>query len=39
VTWLGVVRGPRGVRNARIKAAGFAFADPLGDREGEDLLA
>jgi nucleoside-diphosphate-sugar epimerase len=38
VTWLGVVRGPRGVSNARIKAAGFAFADPLGDREGEDLL-
>lgn len=39
VTWLGVVRGPRGVSNARIKAAGFAFADPLGAREGEDLLA
>jgi nucleoside-diphosphate-sugar epimerase len=39
VTWLGVVRGPRGVRNARIKAAGFTFADPLGEREGEELLA
>ncbi|MBM4197658.1 MAG: NAD-dependent epimerase/dehydratase family protein [Gammaproteobacteria bacterium] len=39
VTWLGVVKGPKGVSNARIKAAGFTFADPLGDREGADLLA
>lgn len=39
VTWLGVVKGPRGVSNARIKAAGFSFADPLGEREREDLLA
>ena len=39
VTWLGVVRGPRGVSNAKIKAAGFEFADPLGEHEGEDLLA
>lgn len=39
VTWLGVVKGPRGVSNAKIKQAGFAFADPLGARESEDLLA
>lgn len=39
VTWLGVVKGPRGVSNARIKAEGFAFLDPDGSREGDDLLA
>jgi nucleoside-diphosphate-sugar epimerase len=39
VTWLGVVKGPRGVSNARIKEAGFTFADPLGEREEDDLLA
>jgi len=39
VTWLGMVKGPRGVSNARIKATGFAFLDPLGSREGDDLLA
>lgn len=39
VTWLGVVKGPRGVSNARIKDAGFSFVDPVGAREGEDLLA
>lgn len=39
VTWLGVVKGPRGVSNARIKKAGFTFADPLGEREEDDLLA
>jgi nucleoside-diphosphate-sugar epimerase len=39
VTWLGVVKGPRGVSNAKIKQAGFGFADPVGAREAEDLLA
>lgn len=39
VTWLGVMKGPKGVSNAKIKAAGFAFADPLGARESDDLLA
>ncbi len=39
VTWLGLVKGPRGVSNARIKAAGFRFRDPDGSRESEDLLA
>ncbi|MDP2325493.1 MAG: NAD-dependent epimerase/dehydratase family protein [Gammaproteobacteria bacterium] len=39
VTWLGVVRGPQDVSNARIKTAGFSFADPMGTREGDDLLA
>jgi nucleoside-diphosphate-sugar epimerase len=39
VTWLGVVKGPKQVSNARIKDAGFVFADPVGAREGEDLLA
>ncbi len=39
VTWLGVVKGPKGVSNARIKATGFTFADPVGAREGDDLLA
>ena len=38
VTWLGVVKGPKGVGNAKIKGAGFTFADPVGAREGEDLL-
>jgi nucleoside-diphosphate-sugar epimerase len=38
VTWLGVVKGPKGVSNKKIKAAGFQFADPVGDREGEALL-
>jgi nucleoside-diphosphate-sugar epimerase len=39
VTWLGVVRGPRGVSNQKIKKAGFAFQDPLGEKEAMDLLA
>jgi nucleoside-diphosphate-sugar epimerase len=39
VTWLGVMKGPKGVSNARIKAAGFRFADPVGEFEGKDLLA
>ncbi|MEO7386560.1 MAG: NAD-dependent epimerase/dehydratase family protein [Gammaproteobacteria bacterium] len=39
VTWLGVVKGPKGVSNARIKGTGFTFADPVGAREGDDLLA
>jgi nucleoside-diphosphate-sugar epimerase len=39
VTWLGVVKGPKGVSNARIKGTGFTFVDPVGAREGEDLLA
>lgn len=39
VTWLGVVRGPRGVSNGKIKAAGFSFADPVGDWESSDLLS
>ncbi len=39
VIWLGVVKGPKGVSNARIKSAGFGFADPVGAREGDDLLA
>jgi nucleoside-diphosphate-sugar epimerase len=39
VTWLGVVKGPKDVSNAKIKAAGFSFADPDGARESEDLLA
>jgi nucleoside-diphosphate-sugar epimerase len=38
VTWLGVVKGPREVSNARIKTAGFVFADPTGARESDDLL-
>lgn len=39
VTWLGVVKGPKGVSNAKIKKAGFAFGDPSGARESDDLLA
>ena len=39
VTWLGVMKGPKGVSNAKIKSAGFIFADPDGARESEDLLA
>lgn len=39
VTWLGVVKGPKGVSNAKIKKAGFSFADPAGDSESQDLLA
>ncbi len=39
VTWLGVVKGPKGVSNAKIKRTGFTFEDPLGARESEDLLA
>lgn len=39
VTWLGAIKGPKGVSNARIKTAGFAFADPKGTRESDDLLA
>lgn len=38
VVWLGVVKGPRGVSNAKIKDAGFAFADPDGGAEAADLL-
>jgi nucleoside-diphosphate-sugar epimerase len=38
VTWLGVVKGPKRVSNARIKQAGFRFSDPAGAKEGEDLL-
>ncbi|MCK6369819.1 MAG: NAD-dependent epimerase/dehydratase family protein [Gammaproteobacteria bacterium] len=39
VTWLGVVKGPRQVSNGKIKSEGFSFADPLGEREGDDLLS
>jgi nucleoside-diphosphate-sugar epimerase len=39
ITWLGLSKGPRGVSNAKIKAAGFTLADPLSQRETEDLLA
>jgi nucleoside-diphosphate-sugar epimerase len=39
VTWLGVVKGPKGVSNRKIKQAGFSFADPLGDKETQNLLA
>jgi len=38
VIWLGVVKGPKGVSNSKIKAAGFSFMDPKGQRESEDLL-
>lgn len=38
VTWLGVMKGPKGVSNAKIKAAGFSFADPTGEQESLDLL-
>lgn len=39
ITWLGLSKGPRKVSNEKIKAAGFTLADPLGEREKEDLLA
>lgn len=39
VTWLGVVKGPKGVSNAKIKKAGFSFSDPVGAQESRDLLA
>ena len=39
VNWLGVVKGPKAVSNARTKATGSVFADPVGAREGDDLLA
>ena len=39
VTWLGVVKGPRGVSNERIKDTGFSFLAPVGERETEDLLS
>lgn len=38
VTWLGVVKGPKGVSNAKIKRAGFTFQDPVGSGESRDLL-
>jgi nucleoside-diphosphate-sugar epimerase len=38
VTWLGVVKGPKGVSNAKIKKAGFSFSDPVGAQESRDLL-
>jgi nucleoside-diphosphate-sugar epimerase len=39
VTWLGVVKGPKGVSNAKIKTIGFSFTDPMGLKESHDLLA
>ncbi len=39
ITWLGLSKGPRKVSNGKIKAAGFTLADPLSEREAEDLLA
>jgi len=39
ITWLGLSKGPRNVSNEKIKAAGFMLADPLSEREAEDLLA
>jgi nucleoside-diphosphate-sugar epimerase len=39
ITWLGLSKGPRNVSNQKIKSAGFTFADPLSEREDEDLLA
>lgn len=38
VTWLGLSKGPRGVSNAKIKAAGFTLADPHCKHETDDLL-
>jgi len=38
ITWLGLSKGPRGVSNAKIKAAGFTLADPHCERETDDLL-
>lgn len=38
VIWLGVFKGPRGVSNAKLKQAGFGFADPVGAKENENLL-
>jgi nucleoside-diphosphate-sugar epimerase len=38
VIWLGVFKGPRGVSNAKLKQAGFTFADPSGQKESENLL-
>ena len=37
VTWLGLSKGPRNVSNAKIKSTGFEFADPLAQRETENL--
>jgi nucleoside-diphosphate-sugar epimerase len=39
VIWLGVFKGPRGVSNAKLKKAGFSFADPVGEHESQNLLA
>ena len=39
VTWLGVVKGPKGVSNAKIKQTGFSFEDPVGRGESRNLLA
>ena len=38
VIWLGAVKGPKGVSNAKIKKAGFSFSDPVGEQESRDLL-
>ena len=38
VIWLGVFKGPRGVSNAKLKQAGFSYADPLGAKESDNLL-
>jgi nucleoside-diphosphate-sugar epimerase len=38
VIWLGLFKGPRGVSNAKLKQAGFSYADPSGEKESENLL-
>jgi len=38
ITWLNLSPGPRDVSNAKIKQAGFSFADPDASRDGESLL-
>ncbi len=39
IVWLGLSKGPKGVTNQKIKAAGFKFLDPRWERENDDLLA
>jgi nucleoside-diphosphate-sugar epimerase len=38
ITWLGLSKGPRGVSNAKLKAAGYTLADPVCEHEMDDLL-
>ena len=38
INWIAPGSGPKSLSNAKIKAAGYSFGDPLAERDGESFL-